>query len=120
MGAPHVRATQRFPPMHERRRYTRFAAQQPVWCETDAWTVWVRTVDLSAGGLFIPSPRPPEPGRVVRLIMDRIGVVAQARVAWHGSTGAAATGMGLSIDAFEAGQDAYLQLVQEMSSQRLR
>ena len=99
----------------DRRRHPRYATRMRVWCEGAATTLYVPVTNVAEGGLFVRTVSPLSPGETVRLVLrpdDHEEVVATGHVAWsrgRGEEGIA--GMGVSIDTFESGQDAYQRML---------
>jgi len=88
--------------------------RERVWCEGEHLTLYVQALNLSAGGLFVRAPSPPDPGERLRVTFAADGgpIVARTEVVWRrGTRGDDPAGMGLRILGFEEGEGRFLEFV---------
>ncbi|MEM9192068.1 MAG: PilZ domain-containing protein [Myxococcota bacterium] len=95
----------------ERRTSPRAPVRQRVYCETDAYTLYVQTVNMSEGGMFLRASTPPPGSRYRISFTDEEGgeVVAEAEPVWI--RGGVEPGVGVRFLSFERGEDHYREFV---------
>lgn len=103
--------------MPERRIYKRFPIALQVWCEGSDYTLMVQASNLSSRGLYLRTSNPPPPNTDLKVTIEQIDMVATAHVCWvHQESGNSRSGMGLMIDKFERGQEAFEAYLAECTS----
>lgn len=99
--------------MHDHRRHRRYDLRKRLWCEGDAYSVALATVNASEGGVQLRTSIPPPPGTKLRLSLEEPGagrVVAEAEVVWA-RAGSGRGAMGLRILSFTEGRDVWAALI---------
>ena len=99
--------------LQEARQWPRFSLRRRVWCEGDHVTLYLQSLNISAGGLFLrtATPLPAGTRAVVTLRVDDVDVVAEAEIVWIAGTGATVQGMGLKLLEVRQGGDALVNLL---------
>lgn len=100
----------------DNRRYPRAPMRRRVWCEGEDVTLYVRTLNVSARGMFIRTSSPADAGRQFRVCFDDddgTEVVADVKVRWSSDGADGEPGMGVEIVEFEKGSERYQQLVEQ-------
>lgn len=105
--------------MSERRQLKRYPASVPVWCESDDFTLFVHTINVSREGLFVRTSNPPPPQTAFTVVFEKLDVAAEVRVTWvRGRGRSARNGMGLEITRFERGKKSYERFIRAQEDQQ--
>jgi uncharacterized protein (TIGR02266 family) len=99
----------------DNRRHPRVPLRQRLWCEGRDVTVYVRTLNASEDGMFIRTASPAELGQGFRVSFELDGaeVVADVKVVWsRAPANGAEPGMGVEIERFERGAEAYRRMIE--------
>jgi hypothetical protein len=103
--------------MPERRRSKRVPVRLKAWCEGDDFTLLTETINLSKRGLFVRTSSRPPPSGLFKVTIEELDTVAQVEVCWaRGASDQGRAGMGLRIVAFERGQTAFHQYLDQARS----
>lgn len=103
--------------MPERRNHKRFPIALQVWCDVSGYTLLVQATNLSSRGIYLRTSNPPPPNTDLKVTIEEIDMVASAHVCWvHQESGNSRSGMGLMIDEFERGQEAFESYVASCTS----
>lgn len=97
----------------EARRSPRYALRCRIWCEGDHVTLYLQSVNVSAGGMFLrtATPLPPGTRAVVTMRVDGVDVVADAEVVWVANSGTTVPGMGVKLLEIREGADTLQSLL---------
>lgn len=93
----------------DKRRYARYPVRLRVQYQETDREIEVESRDLSLGGMFLSTSKPPEPGTLVRVSMElpeNLGLVGAAGLVVHCIPG---RGMGIEFKTFSPGAKARLQ-----------
>lgn len=97
----------------EARRSPRYALRCRTWCEGDHVTLYLQSLNVSAGGMFLrtATPLPPGARAVVTMRVDGGEIVAEAEVVWVARAGSKVPGMGVKLLEIRQGADKLASLL---------
>jgi len=103
---------------HEARRSPRFPLRRRVWCEADHVTLYLQSLNISAGGLFLRTATPLPAGTRARVALriDDTEIVADVEIVWVAPPGAAVPGMGLKLLEIRQGGEALAHLLSKVAA----
>ena len=102
----------------EARRSPRFLLRRRVWCEGDHVTLYLQSLNISEGGLFLRTATPLPPGTRARvsLRVDDVELVADAEIVWVAPPEAQVPGMGLKLLDIVQGEEALAYLLSKAAA----
>jgi uncharacterized protein (TIGR02266 family) len=102
----------------EARRSPRFALRCRTWCEGDHVTLYLQSLNVSEGGLFLrtATPLPPGTRAVITIRVDGGDVIADAEVVWVATPGARVPGMGVRLVQIRQGAERLASLLARAAS----